>query len=174
MRVKIFFYTICILLIVIIQSTVLDAVRIFNIIPNVMIVFVVCTAFLRGSIEGAVVGFFMGLVQDMLFGLMLGFYALLGMYLGLVVGLINRRLYRDNLLVIVFFTFVSSIAYEAAVFFMATFGLIISGQVNVLSPLIGIILPEAFLNCIVSIFVYLFLFRWSERFDEMDRAGRRY
>jgi rod shape-determining protein MreD len=174
MRIKIIFYTICILLIVIIQSTILDSVRIFNIIPNVMIVFVICAAFLRGSIEGAAVGFFMGLVQDMLFGTILGFYALLGMYLGLVVGVINRRLYRDNLLVIVFFTFFSTIGYEASVFFMATFGLILGGQVNVLHPLFGIILPEAFLNCIVSVFIYLFLFQWSEKFDEIDRSGRRY
>lgn len=174
MKAKVFLYTVCILVIVLVQSTILEYARIYNIKPNLMIVFVICVAFLRGSSEGAVIGFFMGLLQDMLFGRVLGFYALLGMYLGLTVGMINKRLYRDNFLVIVFFTFVSTIVYETAVFILTSLNIIINGQVNLLYPMGKVILPEAVYNSVTAIFVYIFVIKLNFKFEEMDRSVRKY
>jgi len=74
-------------------------------------------ALLGSNIEGAVTGFLCGLTQDMLSGRVIGFYALLGLYLGLGIALINKRLYKENVLVAIFTTFVSSIIYEFAVYF---------------------------------------------------------
>ena len=174
MKVKIFIYTLCILFIVLVQSTILEYVKIYNIKPNLLIIFVICVAFLRGSTEGTIIGFFAGLLQDMLFGTMLGFYALLGMYLGLIVGMVNKRLYRENLLIIVFFTFVSTIIYETCVFIFTSLNIVISGQVSLLFPFGKVILPEAIYNSLISVFVYIFVIKLNFKFEEADRSVRKY
>lgn len=171
MRFKILFYSICILLFLLLQSTLLQYVRIYNVIPNLMVVFIILTALIRGNVEGGVVGFFAGLVLDMMFGKLLGFYALLGMYLGIAVGSVNRRLYRENLLVVVFFTFVASALYETAVYLINTF---MSGNINLIFPLTGIILPEALYNSVAAIFLYALVIRMNRRFEEASKAARKY
>ena len=72
-------------------------------------------------------GLFSGFCIDMQFGPVLGFYALLGMYTGIAAGSLSRRIYRENVLVVVFFTFVYSIAYESVVFIINN---IMSGDIG--------------------------------------------
>jgi rod shape-determining protein MreD len=174
MRVKIPVYALCIFLIIVLQSTLVDYITIYNVKPNLLLVFIVSVALLRGSIEGAVVGFFAGLVQDMLFGKNIGFYALLGMYLGLVNGSINRRLYKESFAVAIFFTFVSTIAYEGLVYVLNSLKLIIEGQTNFIYALRGIILPEAFYNSFMTVFIYFFAIKMNYRFEKLDRITRNY
>lgn len=174
MKIKIPIYTACIVSILLLQSTVLDYIRIYNVKPNLIIVFTISVALLNGNIEGAIVGFFAGLAQDMISGKMIGFYALLGLYLGLAVGSINKRLYRDNIFVVIFFTFVSTIAYESAVYFLCFFRSIIQGRINLLYPLKEIILPEAVYNSAVSVFIYIFVIKLIRAFEETDITQSKY
>lgn len=171
MRFKILFYSICILLFLLLQSTLLQYIRIYSVIPNLLVVFIILTALIRGNVEGAVVGFFAGLALDMLSGKLLGFYTLLGMYLGIAVGSVNRRLYRENLLVVVFFTFAASVLYETAVYFLNTF---MSGDIELLYPLTHRILPEALYNSVAAVFLYAFVIRTNRRFEEKSKAARKY
>lgn len=171
MKFKIPFYTICILLFLLLQSTLLQYIRIYNVIPNLLVVFIILVALIRGNVEGGVVGFFAGLALDMLFGSLLGFYALLGMYLGIAVGSVNRRLYRENILVVVFFTFAATVIYETVVYFLNTF---MSGNINLIFPLTGIILPEAVYNSAAAIFIYVFMIRTNRRFEELGKTARKY
>lgn len=171
MRLKVIFYTISILLLMLLQSTLLVYARVYDVKPNLIIVFVIIVALLRGNVEGGTVGFFAGLMLDMLFGKILGFYTLLGFYLGILVGSVNKRLYRENILVVVFFTFVSSIAYETAVYVLNSF---MHGSLDLLFPMTRIILPEAVYNSLVSILMYLLLIKINRRFDETGKAARKY
>ncbi|HHW48984.1 MAG TPA: rod shape-determining protein MreD [Clostridiaceae bacterium] len=174
MRHKVIVYTICIFFIITLQSTVLDYIRVLNVKPNLLLVFVVAVAFLQGNVEGAVVGFFAGLSQDIVSGKLIGFYALLGLYLGLAVGSVNKRLYRDNLLIIVFFTFVSTILYEAVVYFLNSFNSIINGQGYFLYAVRGVILPEAVYNSVISVFIFIIVRKFSIKFEKLDKASRKY
>lgn len=153
----------------ILQSTVLNYFKFYNVKPNFIIVFITCVALLQGSIEGAVFGFFIGLAQDMLFGKMLGFYALLGLYLGFASGSLNKKLYRDNLVVITFITFVSTIIHEGFVFFFNMLEDVIAGTADLIFAFKNIILIEAVCNSIVSLFIYVLLMRFS---DVIKKAGK--
>jgi len=170
MKIKIPVYTVCIIAIILLQSTVLDYIKIYNVKPNLIIVFTVSVALLNGNIEGAIVGFFAGLSQDIATGKLIGFYALLGLYLGLAVGSINKRLYRDNIFVVIFFTFISTIVYESTVYFLWSLRSIISGQVNLLYPLKAVILPEVVYNSAISVFVYIFVIKLTRTFEVTDRT----
>lgn len=171
MKLKILVYAFFLLLLLLLQSTLLGYVRIYNVKPNLLVIFVVCVALLRGNVEGASVGFFSGMILDMSFGKFLGFYTLLGLYLGLAVGSVNRRLYRDNFFVVVFFTFIATIFYEAAVYILSTF---MTGNIELLLPFTVKILPEAVYNSFVSIIVFAVVIKINNKFEETGKAARRY
>lgn len=171
MRRKLIFYTFFIILFLVLQTTLLDYVAIYGIKPNLILVFVMVTALIRGNTEGGAVGFFSGLALDMLFGSVLGFYALLGFLTGLAAGSVNRRLFRENLLVVLVFTFVYSVIYEAGVYILNT---IMSGEIDLLYPLTRVVLPEAVYNCIAAVLIYALLIRMDRRFSETDKVARKY
>ena len=171
MRTKILIYTICIYVFTVLQSTILDYIKIFNIKPNLLIILIIAVALLRGNVEGAVVGFFTGLAQDIASGKVIGYYALLGMYLGLLVGSVNKRLYRENLFVIIFFTFVASIVYESAVFFLSIY---LHGHRDLFFPFRYIILPEAIYNCIFSVFMFILVIWMHYKIEDAGKITRKY
>ncbi|MEN8906478.1 MAG: rod shape-determining protein MreD [Clostridiales bacterium] len=171
MKIKIFIYCVCLFIIMIIQSTILDSLALYNVKPNLVLVFIISVSLVRGGVEGAYVGFFAGLIQDFITGKVIGFYALIGMYVGLLVGIFNKRLYRENFLVIIFFTFTATIVYELCVFF---FGIYLQGGDGFLYGFVKIILPETLYNIIVSVFMYVFIMKLSEIFNEQDKKIRKY
>ncbi len=171
MKQKILFYFFFILLFLVLQTTLLDYAAIYGIKPNVLIVFVIVAALVRGNVEGGVVGFLAGLAADMLFGGVLGFYALLGLYLGIAAGSTNRRLFRENLLVVLFFTFVYSVVYETAVYFLNT---IMSGNIQLLYALTRVIFPEAVYNCAVAVIIYWLMIKADRRFSQTVKSARKY
>lgn len=170
-RVKIISYAALIFIIALIQSTVLESISIFNIKPNLLLIFIISVALLGSNIEGAVTGFLCGLTQDLLSGRVIGFYALLGLYLGLGIALINKRLYKENVLVAIFTTFVSSIIYEFAVYFFVN---VFKGSLELIFPFRYIILPEAVYNSAVSIVIFLIVLKINHWSEELERLSRRY
>lgn len=179
MKVKVFLVFLCIFIITIIQSTVLNYLQVYSVKPNLLIIFVVLFALLRGNLEGAAVGFFAGLAQDVAAGKLLGFYSLLGLYLGLIVGSLNRRLYRENFFVAVFFTFISTAAYELVVYLMHVWGMYFSNPdsrvaIDLLYVLRNKILPEAIYNSVASIFIYIFVIKLNYRFEDLEKPVRKY
>jgi rod shape-determining protein MreD len=171
MKIKILGYAICIFILVLIQSTILDFIKIFNVKPNLLIIFTISVALLTNNVEGAVIGFFTGLSQDIVSGKVLGFYSLLGLYLGFIIGSVNKRLYRENVMIIIFFTFVSTVVYELIVCCINFFT---NGQIQLLYSLKVLILPEAIYNSIVSIFIYIFIIKMYDKLESMDKYSRKY
>lgn len=171
MKRKILFYFFYIFVFILLQTTLLKYAEIFGVIPNIPIVFIIVTALLRGNVEGGAVGFFTGLAVDMLFGEVLGFYALMGLYLGIIAGSLNRRLFRENLVVVVFFTFVYSVSYESMVFFINN---IMTGNMQFLYALTKIILPEAIYNSLVAILFFPFLIKADKWLGGTEKLVRKY
>ncbi len=101
----------------------------------------------------------------------MGFYSLLGLYLGVVVGSLNKRLYRENILVALFFTFTSTVVYEFLVYFFAVF---LPGDRNILFALKGKILPEAVYNSVISGLIFLIVLKMHRKMEEAEKAARRY
>lgn len=171
MRLKIISYSILIFIMALLQSTVFNYIKIFDVKPNLLLILIITVALLTNDIEGAVVGFFCGLVQDMASGKVLGFYALLGMYLGFCIGTMNKRLNRENVLILLFFTFVSSIVYEFVVYLLNAF---VRDTVDFIFSLRSMILTEALYNCVVSVFVFILVLRLNRWFESREKTLRKY
>lgn len=171
MRVKIAGYALMMIIFALLQSTVLDYLKIFNVKPNLLMVLIVIAAFLGNNIEGAMVGFFSGLIHDMISGRVIGFYALLGLYLGFCVGSLNKRLYKENIFAVIFFVLVSTLVYEYSVYFFHT---VFRNNLDLYYPLRYIILPMALCNGIASIFIYIMVYKMNERFETSKKLSRKY
>jgi len=171
MKRKVLFYSFFILVFLLLQTTLLHYAAIMGVIPNILVVFIIITGLLRGNIEGGIVGFFAGLAVDLLFGGVLGFYALLGMYLGIAAGSVNRRLFRENLLVAVFFTFVYSVLYEFLIYVINN---IMSGNMQYLYALTDVILPESVYNSIIALLMFPLLIRVEGWFEGKESKLRKY
>lgn len=171
MKRKVLFYSFFILVFLLLQTTLLHYAAILGVVPNILVVFVIITGLLRGNIEGGTVGFFAGLATDMLFGGVLGFYALLGLYLGIAAGSVSRRLFRENLLVAVFFTFVYSGLYESIIYVINN---VMSGNMQYLFALTSVILPESIYNSVIAILMFPFLIRAERRFEGKESTIRKY
>ncbi len=171
MKKKIFWIGLSILLIALLQSTVMEYIVIYGVKPNLLLVFIVSAALLKGNFEGAVIGFFCGLTQDILGGKVIGFYAMLGLYTGLVVGSLNKRLYRENILVVLFFTFASTVVYEWLVYFLNIF---YKAPVDLVFAFKSVILPEAVYNSGISIFIYVYVMKLYEKFTDVGKVPRKY
>jgi len=171
MKLKVFLYSFFILLILAIQTTILDYIAVRGVKPNVIIVFIIVCALLGGDAEGGTVGFFAGLALDLMSGGVIGFNAMLGYLLGVASGSVNKSMFRDNILVVLFFTFVYSIAYETVVY---VYNNIMSGDLNLIYPLTRIILPEALYNCVSAIPVYALLLSVNRRSNKTGKKIRQY
>lgn len=171
MKKKALFYFFFIVLFLLFQTTLLQYLAIYGVTPNILVVFIIVTALLRADCEGSVVGFFAGLSLDLMFGDVIGFYALLGLYLGLAVGVTNKKIFRDNILIVVFFTFVYSVAYESMVYIVNN---IMSGDVKLLYALTRTILPESAYNCVVAVLLFPLVMKAGRWFDGTDKKARKY
>lgn len=171
MKGKILFYSFFILVIVLLQTTLLQYAAIYGITPNILVVFIIVTSLIRGNVEGGIAGFFAGLAVDMMFGSVLGFYALMGFYLGIAAGSVNRRMFRDNLLVALFFTFVYSVLYETVIYIVNN---IMSGEMELLYAVSRVILPEAVYNCVAAVLIYWLVMKADKRFAEAGKMVRKY
>lgn len=171
MKSKILFYSFFIFAILLFQTTLLHYAAVYGITPNILVVFIIITALVRGNIEGSVAGLFAGLAADMLFGGVIGFYALMGFYLGIAAGSVNRRMFRDNLLVALVFTFAYSVLYEAIVYIVNN---IMGGEMELLYALSRVILPEAVYNCAAAVPVYWLVMKADKRFAGMEKKARKY
>ena len=85
-----------ILICLILQCSVLSALSLGGIVPNLLLILTSAYGLIRGEKDGLLIGFFCGLLLDILFGDFLGFYALLMMYIGFLNGKLNRAYYPED------------------------------------------------------------------------------
>lgn len=137
---SIIFYAVWLLVLVIIQPTAVQWIRIFGVSPDLFLIFVICTGLIRDKREGAVIGFVFGLVLDMMVGRMVGLSAIVYMYLGLLTGLLRDHFVSDGAIVCAITVFIAALIYNI-IYYIGYF--IAWGDLGFGIALIRIILPKA-------------------------------
>lgn len=160
MKARVILYTLLIFIFVTAQVTVLNMFKFFGITPNIIIILVVSIALLEGKIHGAAIGFISGLCLDAVVGRSLGFYALFGMFLGLSLGNINKRFFKENILVMVICTFISTIIYESVI--IITTNVFFTG-IDFAETFVHYIIPEACINSVVGVLIFIIIIRLIKR-----------
>jgi rod shape-determining protein MreD len=126
-----------------------------NIMPNLLLILVVSTAYMRGRMSGLLMGFICGLLVDLLYGsFIIGLYALLYLLIGYFMGFTNKVYSNDDYTLPIVFIAVSDFVYG---FFYYVFEFLLRGRLNFLFYLRRFIFPEVIYTVAVSIFLYKLL-----------------
>ena len=154
----------------VIQTTLLHAVEIFGIIPNLLLSTVICYSLVKGEPKAIIFGLICGMLLDFFGGRTVGMNTLLCLYTSLICVLLHSGLFNNNTFVAMLFVFVLTIPYELIVYF---FNLFIWRQQGFLFALFLRVLPQAVYNALVTIFIYP-LTRWLANEWQIQRTRKRY
>jgi rod shape-determining protein MreD len=165
---RFFILSIAVVLGTAIQSTWLSSMHLpGSVKPDLVLILVISYGLLRGVYHGAGFGLLAGLFMDLLSGNVIGIGALVKMAAGFSAGLLEKTIFKDNLLVPALAGFVGTLFFE-------TFDLImhLSFHANYHFGLafISIVFPESLYNAILAPIVYYFLLELESVLAE--RAAR--
>lgn len=145
------------LIVLIIQSSLLTFLIVGRIIPDLLLVMVVCLAFLWGEKRAAVVGLLAGLMQDIFFGPALGFFCLAKMLAALIASLASKEIYRDQILGPMLIAFFATFVHELVISAMSAF--FWGKGINFVMALEKLFLPKAVYHFVLTMLVYPLFYR---------------
>jgi rod shape-determining protein MreD len=156
-------YFIEIIICFLIQSATFHYFQLAGIMPNLLLILVVSTAYMRGRMSGLGLGLFSGLLVDLMFGsYIIGLYALLYMLIGYMIGYTNKVYSNDDYTLPIIIIAVSDFIYG---FFYYVFEFLLRSRLNFPYYLRRFILPEIIYTVAVSIFLYKLLHMINNRLD---------
>ncbi|HSH36013.1 rod shape-determining protein MreD [Schnuerera sp.] len=163
------FITILIIIInFILQSTIFQYFKIFEVVPNTSLVIIVVIALLKGKKTASIMGLLAGLLQDIIFSSVIGINGFIYFFVGYLVGMAENRLSKDNILIPFIMTIFSTIFYHLV---HNLFMFFLSYNINFLVFFKNVIIIEIFYNSLISIILY----KWFSKVFVIPsiRFGRR-
>lgn len=156
-------YILEIIILFVLQSATFHYFQLANIMPNLLLILVVSTAYMRGRHSGMLIGFFCGILVDLMFGsYIIGLYALLYLLIGYLMGYTNRVYSNDDYTLPIVFIGLSDLIYG---FFYYVFEFLLRGRLNFLYYLRRFILPEIIYTIAVSVLLYKLLHMINNRLE---------
>ncbi len=150
-----------VLLGVLLQATWLPALNLpGQVIPDLVLIMVVNYALLRGSDEGLIFGLCAGFFVDILAGGLIGVQVATKTLAGYTVGLLEKTIFKDNLLLPALAVFVATISLETLHFIMY---MAFKVNNNFIDVMLNMIFPLALYNAFFAPFIY-YLFLKLERY----------
>ncbi|NLW45878.1 MAG: rod shape-determining protein MreD [Firmicutes bacterium] len=137
-----------------------------NIVPDLVLIMVISYSLLRGPEEGLFFGLAAGLFLDLVAGGVIGIQTITKTIAGFTAGLLEKTIFKDNLLVPVLAVFAGTLVFESISVLMY---LSFHGNYNFWLLLITAIFPLALYNAALAPIIYR-LFLKMERFIE-ERSG---
>ena len=159
---RILIYIIEILICFLIQSSMFHYIALANVMPNLLLILIVSTAYMRGRISGLLLGFFCGLLVDISFGNVIGLYAIFYMVIGYLNGYTNKFYSSDDYTLPIILVAISNFMYG---FFYYVIEFLLRNRLNFLYYLRRIILTEMIYTVAVSIVLYKLLHIINKRLD---------
>lgn len=155
MRYLIFFFIS--LLALSLQTTVFARLSLFGAAPDLILILVVCFAFLEGTYGGMLAALIGGLLADIFSTHVLGVQLLSKLLLAYLIGLTEEKIFKENPMVsVVGIIFATFIDYFLTCFLYQSFGII---KINFLD-MQRIFLGELIYNVVLIPVIYVLLYKW--------------
>ena len=100
------------LLLIVLQSTILNGIEVLHIMPNIILVFVVCYSMYAEPVKAVIVSVVAGLAADILQSHHVGLTALMLMFISLALSVICSDYIRSNLITVVISVIASTLVFE--------------------------------------------------------------
>lgn len=158
---KLIVYLLEIIICFVLQSSMFHYIQLADIMPNLLLILVAATAYMRGRMTGMMMGLFSGLLVDLMYGsYVIGLYALLYLIIGYFIGFTNKVYSRDDYTLPIIIIAISDFIYG---FFYYVFEFLLRGRLNFLYYLRRFILPEIIYTIAISVFMYKLLHMINHR-----------
>lgn len=165
---RILFYIVSILTLFVFQGTLFRAMDFGDTVPNLLLIFTVSIALMRGEKTGLLIGFFAGLLLDIFTGTTVGFYALIYMYLGYGTGGFSMIFYPEDVKLPIIMIIVNDFLYGFLVYVLM---FLLRGRTEITYYLINVIIPEIIYTVAVTILLYP-LTLWINKLLEKDEIRK--
>ncbi|SFB67889.1 rod shape-determining protein MreD [Butyrivibrio sp. YAB3001] len=152
----------------ILQTTVFRRIDFGGITPNLLLIVVVSSAFIKGDKTGLLVGFFSGILVDIFFGSYLGFFALIYMYLGFIVGKFHEVFFSQNIAIPIFFITITDFVYG---FICYVLMFLFRTRFNIGYYMMSVIVPEMVYTALIAIFYYPVILYLNNKIDEREQRS---
>lgn len=110
-----FFGLLLTILFVVLQSTVLQKIAVYGVVPDLALIIIVLTSNSLGPMKGQFLGFFAGLAQDILSSGPLGFNALIRTIIGFFFGKLKGKFFLDSILLPILFIISATLMKEGLI-----------------------------------------------------------
>lgn len=152
----------------IIQNTVLKALELSAVAPNLMLVITAAFGFIGGRKEGMYVGVLSGLLIDIFFGHLFGYYTLLYTLIGYANGFFHAVFYDLDIKQPMLLIAVSDLAYGLIQYL---FQFLLRGKFEFGFYFTSIILPEFLYTVVLILIFYQPILRFYKKLDKLDNTG---
>lgn len=142
------------------QSTFFSFYSLNGALPDLVLIFVIFYALLRGDKKGAGYGFLCGLFEDLYMGRFIGANALSKALTAYLIGHLQLRLFNDNILVAMGVVFIGTILNSI---FMLVLSWITFGAYNLHSVFVVTVLFQTIYNLMLSIPIYIWYYNSSQQ-----------
>ncbi|HWJ03826.1 MAG TPA: rod shape-determining protein MreD [Verrucomicrobiae bacterium] len=102
---------------IVLQTTLFDFWKFAGVKPDLVLLLVIYFAFTNGPLKGALLGLLFGALVDLQVGYNLGMYALAFVVAGFIAGWFETRMYKENLLIALLVTFVTTVISQEIIWF---------------------------------------------------------
>lgn len=167
MRTK-FILIVTVLVGLLLQCSLMPAISIASITPNLMIVLTVSFGLMRGKKAGILLGFLCGLLTDLMLGPIVGFRAFIYMFAGYFSGYCYRIFYDDDIKMPILLTAAADLVYGITVY---VFQFLLRGRVEFFFYFRRMILPEIVYTILLTIVCYRLLLLLNRKLDKMDKRS---
>ncbi len=152
----------------ILQTTVFRALDFGGIAPNLLMIMVASSAFIKGDKAGLLTGFLSGLIIDIFFGTYIGFFALIYMYIGFIIGKFHEVFFSQNIAIPIIFITISDFLYG---FICYVLMFLFRTRFDIGYYMMNVIIPEVVYTAIVAIFYYPIILNVNIFIDKKEQRS---
>jgi len=144
----------------ILQSTLFSHLTVAGVKPDIVLVLIIFYGLLHGPLEGLLTGLIGGLLQDLMFGQNIGMNTLAKLTVGYIFGSLERKLYKENLLIPIGALFLGTFLNETILYFLR---IATGASINYLKYFRDIIFSTAVYNSCLAPFIYGKFYKSSQK-----------
>lgn len=152
----------------VLQSTLIQAVSLGGISPDIMMILTVSYGFIRGKKNGLVTGFCSGILVDIFFGNVLGFYALVYMYIGYLNGLLHETFFKEDIKLPLILVSISNLSYNIIIYILM---FLLRRRLNPGIYFVRIIIPEMIYTVLLMLLIYPLILKINKKFDQIEKRS---
>lgn len=152
----------------ILQNTVLKALELGAVSPNLLLVITASFGFIGGRKEGMFMGVICGLFVDIFYGQLFGYYILLYTLIGYANGFFHAVFYDLDIKQPMFLIAFSDLAYGLIQYF---FQFLLRGKLDFGFYFTSVILPEFLYTVVLILIFYRPILKLYEKLNKLDNTG---